>query len=141
PEITMLDSHSIAVHITASLTLFKGPLALSRRIKSALQQTFPAVAMGMAPTAWGAYLLARQVNCTGRVARAISQTSMVRHLNRLPIQALPAAQPHLFWLAQLGCSTLAEVMQLPRASLLVRTSSQFVDQLDFAYGYRTPVFS
>src|SRR5690625_115204 len=141
PDITLLDAYGLAVQVAESLALIKGPLTLSGRIKHGLQQAFPTAGMAMAPTAWGAYLLARQAAHTGRTTRVIQHASMVRHLNQLPIQVLPAAQPYLSWFSELGCHTLADIRQLPRASLLVRSSTRLGDELDYAYGDRQPVFT
>lgn len=120
------------MNVGASLDLFKGPRKLCRRIRTSLQQTgFPA-RIGMAPTALGAWLMARQEQTSRR--RLLRMGTLMRQLDALAADYLPAAARHQNWLHTMGFRTLQDLKQLPRAGLRQRTSLQIVTELDAAYG-------
>ena len=68
----------------------------------------------MAPTAAGAWLLARN---PGRRAprRTLTLPTLTRRLDALPLALLPQAQARRDWLDDIGCHTLADLRALPRA--------------------------
>jgi len=132
PELARIDSCSLVLDVSASLSLFKGPRALYRRIRKTLSTIGIPVRISMAPTATGAWLLAWQTQTKPR--RILSMRSLERRLDTLPVTILPVLQPYLHWLDALGCTTLKHLVQLPRTGLVQRTSPQVGQYLDAAYG-------
>src|SRR5690606_24233491 len=94
--------------------------------------------IAMAPTATGAWLLARQTLVRRR--RALKMPTLVRQMNSLPCESLPAARPHLAWLQSIGCRTLGGLLRLPRAGLQRRTRPHLLQALDKAYGHAVELF-
>ncbi len=145
PEVTMADDFSIVIDVTASLRLFGGARAMCKNVAaSALALGFTAI-VGAAPTAKGAWLLARSVNgigsknaLTGR--RALKIDTLARKLDALRCTLLPAALPHCAWLSGIGATHLGALRRLPRAALMRRTSKQLVEELDRAYGDLSEMF-
>lgn len=135
PELAQLDSYSLVLDVSASLSLFNGPAALYRRILKTLNIIGIQAQISMAPTATGAWLLARQTLTKRR--RVLTMRSLERHLNALPVQVLPVLEPYLHWLNGLGCATLGHLMRLPRTGLIQRTSPLIGHYLDAAYGKST----
>lgn len=137
PELALFDTSSLVLNAGASLTLFKGPRRLYKRMHATLAQLQVQARIGMAPTSLGAWLLARQTQTPRR--RVLSRRSLTRLLDDLSLLYLPAANPFLDWLTDLGCSTLGQLVRLPRSGLAQRTSSQLIQELDAAYG-KTSIF-
>lgn len=132
PEVAMVDAASLVLDVSASLSAFGGRLALSRRVRASVRQMGFSTRLGMAPTAQAAWLLASAAQLTLR--RSLRHASMVRRLDALPALLLPAARPYADWLDGIGCATLGQLRQLPRAGLQRRCGADLLDQLDRAYG-------
>jgi protein ImuB len=140
PEVALADEHSLLLDVTASLRAFGGRLALCRLVRAAVLALGFTAELAMAPTAQGAWLLARQ--CTRRaLRRCVSIPTMVRRLDRLPCSLLPQVRPYLHLLTGLGCKTLGELRLLPRAGLQRRTSGEVLAFLDRAYGRAPELFN
>lgn len=131
PRLALLDDRSLALEVGASLSLFKGPGNLWRRIQASLNNLAITARAGMAPTALGAWLLARQTQTRQR--RVLQTRTLTNRLNILAIDLIPAAQPYLSWLHGIGCYTLLNARQLPRAGLQQRSSTRLLHELDAAY--------
>lgn len=129
PQLALREPDALLLDIGASLQLFGGPRRLARHIRASLATLQLRGRLGMAPTAQAAWLLAQ-----GGGASCLQQTRMVHLLDRLPLQLLPEALPQTDWLQGLGCATLAELRQLPRAGLQRRTGTALLLALDRAYG-------
>lgn len=132
PELAMFDASSLLLDVGASLNLYQGPRKLYWHIQSSLKRLSISACVGMAPTAMGAWLMARQDQTNLR--RMLRKTTLVRRLNALHIRHLTAATPYLDWLDAIGCTTLKQLNQLPRGGLRERTSPQVIIDLDAAYG-------
>ena len=85
PDITYQQDWSLLLDVSASLTLFKGPHALCLRVLRSVAALGFTLQLGSAPTAEGAWLLARterrQGQLTGR--RVASMERMQQRLNQL----------------------------------------------------------
>lgn len=136
PDITMLDPHTLAMEVSASLDLFGGPRSLWRKAGLALQGLGLNIRLAMAPTAQGAWALALQTHTSQR--RALRPATLARRLDALPASCLPALLPWLEWIEGLGCSTLGQLRRLPRKGLQQRTQPQAMQAIDAAYGLHTP---
>lgn len=141
PEIAHEDG-GLLLDVGASLTLFGGAARLSRLVHSCLAALGLRAVIGAAPTAAGAWLLARRPRTTQRplVRRCLVLERLQRELDTMPCAVLPAAQPHHAWLSGVGAQTLGALRRLPRAGLIRRTSTQLADALDRAYGDRVEMF-
>ncbi|MGE4370158.1 MAG: DNA polymerase Y family protein [Burkholderiaceae bacterium] len=135
PLVAIHPGHGLALNIHASLSLFKGPLALLHRIRRTartLKNGPPGMSTGMAPTESGAALLAGLP--AGHPRHVIQPATLARRAAPLPLDLFPAAQAYLPWLHSLGCHTLGQLLSLPRAGLQQRTSPAFMRALDALFG-------
>ena len=142
PEVVNAEDCCILLDVSASLTLFGGPLALCRLVASSVGRLGFSVRLGAAPTATGAWLLARCRREKSRVLRrrCVSMKTLAQLLDRLPCNILPEALAHAEWLTGIGVDTLGDVRKLPRAGLLRRTDAQLLERLDRAYGQLPELF-
>ncbi len=142
PEVVHAPDCCILLDVSASLTLFGGPFALCHLVATNVKRLGFTVQLGAAPTATGAWLLARCGRGKGRLLlrRTLTMTALTRRLDRLPCDILPEAQVHAEWLTGIGVDTLGDIRKLPRAGLLRRTDTQLLEQLDRAYGQIPELF-
>jgi len=126
------DEASILLNVSASLMCFGGPRALHRRVAATLAALDLRASLGMAPTATGAWLLARAPVRHPR--RTLTLASLARRLDALPLGLLPQARARQDWLQAIGCGTLADLRALPRAGLQRRSAPELLQALDAAYG-------
>lgn len=138
PEVALAEESSLLLDVTASLRAFGGRLALCRLVRGTVAALGFTPRLGMAPTALGAWLLARGRMPLAR--RVIRIDSMARRLNAQPCTLLPALRPYHEWLAGIGCHTLGDARRLPRAGLQRRTGKETLEALDRAYGLAPELF-
>jgi protein ImuB len=142
PEVANTDDFSLLLDVTASLRLFRGRAAIGRQIRASAQAIGVTVRLGTAPTAMGAWLLARLrlVKRQVTLRRVVKMHSLERQLDRIPCEYLPAAVEHLEWLAGIGAMNLAALRRLPRQGIQRRMSKRVLDELDRAYGLAPEMF-
>lgn len=142
PEVTFADDFSILMDVSASLRLFNGPHALCRRVSRSVALLGFTVQMGSAPTAQGAWLLARDSRRKGMICRrrALAMATLHRYLDILPNDLLPSAAAHSDWFAGIGAKHFGALRRLPRTGLMRRSSKALVDELDRAYGEAPEMF-
>ena len=133
PDIALAEPDSLLLQVEGSLMYFGGPRRLYRRIVTTLHGMGIHTTIGMAPTAQGAWLLAHQLWARAP-RRTLQRHTLARRLDRLPGALLPGAQVRLDWLRSIGCHTLGDLRQLPRAGLQRRCGVALVEALDAAYG-------
>src|SRR5690606_10628223 len=133
PEVALAGADAVLLQVGASLAYFGGPRALHRRIAATLGAMGLHARLGMAPTAQGAWLLARQPR-RGAPRRALRLATLARRLDALPCELLPCALPRRDWLHDIGCRTLGALRRLPRAGLQRRCGTELPQVLDAAYG-------
>ncbi|OZI76019.1 Y-family DNA polymerase [Bordetella genomosp. 2] len=133
PEVALAGADAVLLQVGASLAYFGGPRALHRRIATTLGAMGLHARLGMAPTAQGAWLLARQPR-RGAPRRALRLATLARRLDALPCELLPCALPRRDWLHDIGCRTLGALRRLPRAGLQRRCGTELPQVLDAAYG-------
>lgn len=136
PEIAAINHQSLVLEISASLSLFGGHRRLSRRIHKTVHALGFSLALGMAPTAQGAWLFAHRL----LQRRAIKFSTMCRWLDTLSFTYLPEAAIHQEWLEGIGCRTLSDLRRLPRSGLKRRTRTGLLEALDRAYGEAPELF-
>ena len=137
PLVAQGEEATLLVDVGASLRLFGGVRALCHRIAASLRALGYTGVLSCAPTARGAWLLAR---AHARQARTLSMASLVRRLDRLPCAVLPPARPYLDWFEGIGCRTLGQLRHLPRPGLQRRCGAALLDMLDDAHGHSTELF-
>ncbi|WP_083902642.1 Y-family DNA polymerase [Janthinobacterium sp. HH01] len=142
PEITFLPDFSIVLDVSASLTLFRGPVAVCARVMQSIKVLGFTAQLGAAPTAEGAWLLAHSYRTKGMPLRrrVLSMATLHRRLNVLPCDLLPATLPFHDWLTDIGAKRIGALRQLPRKGLLRRTSKELLLALDRAYGEAPEMF-
>ncbi|MFP5390106.1 MAG: Y-family DNA polymerase [Gammaproteobacteria bacterium] len=135
PLVTQGEEATLLMDVGASLRLFGGIRALCRRIRTNLREMGFTALLGSAPTARGAWLLARH-----GAGRCIKMPSLVRRADRLPSALLPPARPFSAWFEGIGCLSLGDMRRLPRAGLQRRCGRALLDMLDAAYGMTPELF-
>src|SRR5204862_7827906 len=98
-------------------------------LRGSLQKLGFSGVLGVAPTARGAWLLARAGG-----GRALKLDSLLRRLHRLPVGLLPPLQRQQRWLDGIGCQTIGDLVRLPRPGLQRRCGIEVLDMLDTAQG-------
>jgi len=93
--------------------------------------------LACAPTARGAWLLAR---ARARAGRTVRMETLERRLDALAVLLLPPARPFADWFDGIGCHTLGELRRLPRPGLQRRCGRDLLDLLDAAYGLAPELF-
>ncbi|MEB2318497.1 MAG: DNA polymerase Y family protein [Pseudomonadota bacterium] len=127
---TMPAPAGLLLEIEPSLRLFGGLPALLARIRAGLELFGYRSAFAVAPTATGAWLLARHRDGI----RIRTHESLRRQLDSLPISLLAAARAHLSTLESIGVHRLADLDALPRAGLGRRFGPALIEEVDRARG-------
>jgi protein ImuB len=135
PLVAQAEEATLLIDIGASLRLFGGIRALCRRIRGNLRALGFTATLSCAPTARGAWLLARHGG-----ARVGKMASLVRRLDRLPAALPPPARPFAPWFEGIGCFCLGDMRRLPRPGLQRRCGRPLLDLLDAAYGMTPELF-
>jgi protein ImuB len=135
PQVTLAEESTLLMDIGASLRLFGGIRKLCSRIRANLRALGFSACLSCAPTARGAWLLARR-----NAGRALTMASLERRLNRLPAALPPPARPFATWFEGIGCFTLGDMRRLPRPGLQRRCGRPLLDLLDAAYGSLPELF-
>jgi protein ImuB len=135
PLVTQAEESTLLIDIGASLSLFGGIRKLCSRIRANLRALGFSAWLSCAPTARGAWMLARR-----RAGRALKMDALVRRLDRLPASLPPPARPFAGWFEGIGCFTLADMRRLPRPGLQRRCGRPLLDLLDAAYGSLPELF-
>ncbi len=129
PQVAEGEGATLLLDVGASLRLFGGIRRLCRLVRHSLHQLGFSGVLGVAPTARGAWLLARAGG-----GRTLKLDRLLRRLQRLPVGLLPPLQRHLRWLDGIGCLTIGDLVRLPRPGLQRRCGSEVLDMLDAAQG-------
>jgi protein ImuB len=142
PEVAFAEEASLLLDVTASLRAFGGRARLCRLVRAAIHDLGFTPQVGMAPTAQGAWLLARfpQQKHRAVLRRVARMESLMRRLDALPCLLLPALRSYQVWLEGIACRTLGKLRRLPRAGLQRRVGKDVLSALDRAYGKATELF-
>ena len=127
----------LLLDVGASLNLFQGPRALCRRIHTDMLTLGVTAQVSTAPTAQGAWLLAKGKSMR---RRTLKTRSMQLRIDQLPAVLVPPARRFADWLDGLGCTTISELRRLPRPGLQRRCGRELLDVLDAAYGYSPELY-
>lgn len=142
PEVALGEETTLLLDVSASLRVFGGRRALCRQVCATVEALGFTLRIGMAPTAQGAWLLARYPHTRHpcRQRRTVQLCTLARRLHALPYDVLPALRPFAAWLEGIGCRSLQDVRRLPRAGLKRRTHARVLHALDCAYGEEAELF-
>jgi protein ImuB len=142
PEVAFAAESSLLLDVTASLRAFGGRLRLCRLVRAAIDALGFTPQIGMAPTAQGAWMLARfpQQKHRSVLRRVARMESLVRRLDNLPCLLLPALRPYQGWLEGIDCKTIGKLRRLSRAGLQRRLGKEVLGALDRAYGKAPELF-
>lgn len=140
PEVALAEEASLLLDVTASLRVFGGRLALCRLVRASVGALGFTAQIGMAPTACGAWLLARYRGKEASLRRVIRLQHLTRRLDTLPCALLPVIRSWQEWLAGIGCYHFADLRRLPRAGLQRRCGKEVLEALDRAYGDAPELF-
>ncbi|NHZ81526.1 DNA polymerase Y family protein [Massilia sp. CCM 8695] len=135
PQVTLAEEASLLMDVGASLRLFGGVRALCRRIRASVRALGFSARLSCAPTARGAWLLAR-----GGSGHALGMASLKRRLDLLPAALPLPARPFAAWLEGIGCLSLGQLRRLPRPGLQRRCGGALLGVLDAAYGMTAELF-
>lgn len=135
PLVSVAEESTLICDVGASLTLFMGIRALCRRIRADLRGLGISARVSCAPTARGAWMLARSGG--GRVAK---MKTLEQRLDALPVLVVPAARQYSAWFEGIGCSTISQLRRLPRPGLQRRCGRPLLDMLDAAFGTAPELF-
>lgn len=141
-EVALGEEATLLLDVSASLRVFGGRRALCRQVYATVEALGFTLRLGMAPTAQGAWLLARYPHTRHpcRQRRTVQLATLARRLHALPYDVLPALRPFAAWLEGIGCRSLQDVRRLPRAGLKRRTHARVLHALDCAYGEEAELF-
>jgi len=135
PQVTLAAEQTVLVDVSASLRLFGGIRSILRAIRDAIGAFGYSFQTSVSPTGQGAWLLARY-----RGGNRLSVKSLKRQLGRLPALLVLEARRFCDWFDGLGCSTVADLMRLPRAGLRKRCGTSLLDTLDRVVGEAPELF-
>lgn len=131
PNIAVQNNGLIA-EVSGSLKLFGGLKKLCQSLNRVVTTQGLQLSAGIAPTATGAWLLARSAQ-PGTVINGKGEECRIL-LDALPVGLLESAQPHLEVIRGIGCKTLADLRRLPRSGVARRFGPDLPVELDRAYG-------
>ena len=152
PQVAEAEEATLLLDVGASLRLFGGIRKLCQRVQACLRTQGFSGSLSCAPTARGAWLLARSgarprhtarkrdAGVAGYAPRVLKIGSLERQLARLPCALLPPLRPYLDWLEGIGCQTLGELRRLPRPGLQRRCGRAVLEMLDAAHGQLAELF-
>lgn len=135
PLVTLAEEATLLIDIGASLRLFGGVRKLCKLVRTDLRALGFSGRVSCAPTARGAWLLARY-----RGGCVLKPETMARRLDRLPAMIVPATRPFASWFDGIGCETIADLRRLPRPGLQRRCGRHLLDIIDSAFGAAPELF-
>jgi protein ImuB len=137
PKVSLADAHTLLLEVGSGLRLFGGLRALLSRVSATVAEFGYTARIACAPTAWGAWLLAQaRAVRQGRRWHVVKEVSLERVLDGLSVSLLPVTQAHRDAFSHVGCTTLADLRQLPRSGVVRRFGGGILDLLAQAYGTR-----
>ena len=130
PAVSLQPPNGLLLEIGGCLRLHHGLDVLLAQVIAGLEEMGYQSAHACAPTAQGAWLLARSE--TGSIVRDAAQ--LQSSLAALSLRLLDQPADILDGLEKVGAHTLGDVLNLPRAGVIRRFGSKLPDELDRALG-------
>lgn len=136
PNVSLTTSQDgtqgLLLEVSGSLKLFGNLAAITNGLMQGVTELGFSPRAGSAPTAHGAWLLAR----AGSPSPCLKQSDLLRRLQPLPIEVLECDRRVRETLEAMGVRTIGEVLGLPRAGLARRFGQSLCEELDRAQGKR-----
>ena len=120
----------LLLEVSGSLKLFGSLTAIAAGLAHGAAEMGYTACLASAPTAQGAWLLARG----GSSSACLALGDLARRLQPLPVEVLDCDARTLATLEGIGVRTVGEVLALPRAGLAQRFGRALLDELDRALG-------
>ena len=136
PAVALESGQGLLLEVGSCLSLFKGLPSLLHRVRRGLYELGYHTAVGVAPTARGAWLLAKaSVTKTG-VRSCTELSELPSRLNTLPLTLFDWAPATLSALQDLGVKRIGQFRALPRDGAIQRFGPEPAQQMDQAFGLR-----
>jgi protein ImuB len=116
------------MEVEASVRLFGGKRTLRDRVVAEAGE------LGVQQVSWSSTGLAAHAQARCGMENGFKKP-LAELLDGLPMECLSAVRPHATTLAQIGCRTLGDIRQLPRAGLARRFGKDLRLVMDQAYGH------
>ena len=130
PHVSLQAPDGILAEIESSLRLFRGLAAMVGRIRAGIEQMGFTPTLAAAPTARGAWWLAR----ADRESLILDRAELETALATLPV-AVACDQPDaLRLLHNIGIATIGQLRNLPREGIARRFGQALLDELEQALG-------
>lgn len=123
-------SEGLLLEVSGSLKLFGSTAAIAAGLAHGATEMGYTACPASAPTAHGAWLLARG----GSPSACLALGDLARRLQPLPVEVLDCDARTLATLEAVGVRTIGEVLALPRAGLAQRFGRALTNELDRALG-------
>jgi len=133
PSVSLEPPCSVLAEVEGSRRLFGGLVRLAERVHASLEKMGFTATVSVAPTARGAWWLAR----AGRESLIENPAALRGALAALPVTAACADPDVLSLLRDIGIGTIGELLALPREGVARRFGQGLLDDLDRALA-RTP---
>jgi protein ImuB len=130
PSVSLVPPAGLLLEIGGCLSLHHGLANLLRQARDGLAAMACAATMACAPTAHGAWLLAK----AGSEKALRDRARLEAVLAPLPLAVLEQPPAVLEGLAMIGAETLGDCLRLPRDGMARRFGPSLVDELDRALG-------
>ena len=130
PAVSIAPPDEILLEVEGSLTLFGGLKSLWASLSEDLRTLGFTVSIACAPTPLAAQWFAR----AGLTVRLQHKDALRESLGRLPSEAMRAPPAAFALLQNLGATSVADCLALPREGLARRLGQDFIDAIDRALG-------
>ncbi len=130
--VSLQPPNGLLLEIEGSLRLFAGLEPLCRHVDAGLREMGYVHRHAVAPTALGAWLLAR----AGHAEAVRDRQALSRALRGLPLSLLELPEETLAALRGVGLRRIGDCLRLPRAALARRLGPTLTDYLDRTLGRR-----
>ena len=133
--VSLEPPHGLLLEIGGSLALFGGLEALLARVRDAIDALGYSACLGVAPTALGAWLLAR----AGLEEPVTAAHALPARLAPVPLECLDLPAQVQARLRRVGVERFGDCCRLPRDAVARRTEPLLLERLDRALGRRADV--
>src|SRR5436309_10439982 len=130
PMVAIEGRDGVLLEVSASLKLFGGIAQLSAKVRKGAHELGYHSAIGVAPTALGAWLLARASAQKPGVRSCVELAALPSRLADLSLALFDWPPETQALLAELGIRTVADCLALPRDGLTRRLGHDVVSALD-----------
>ena len=139
PAVTLEPGQGLLLEVQASLSLFKGLPKLLNLIRRSLHELGYHSVLGVAPSARGAWLLAKASLTQTGIRSCTELAELPTRLHSLPLSLFDWPTDTQAALAALAVKTLGQFRALPRVGARQRFGAMVLQQIDQAFGVASDV--